>query len=57
MSNLVLGVLERNVKLQHGLLDRLEGLDNIAEDDWLPLELFVVAEPLSVDELHLLQDG
>lgn len=56
MSDLVIGVLKLDVELPHGLVNRLEGLHDVAEDNWLPLELFVLAETLGVDELHLFQD-
>lgn len=57
MTCLVIGVLKSNIVLAHGLGDDLEGLDNVAEDDGLPLELLVLAEALGVDELHLLEHG
>lgn len=56
MSDLVIGVLKLDVEFPHGLVYRLEGLYNVAEDDWLPLELLILAEALSVYELHLFQD-
>ena len=57
MTCLVIGVLKSNIVLAHGLGDDLEGLDNVTEDDGLPLELLVLAKALGVDELHLLEDG
>lgn len=56
MSDLVIGVLELDVELRHGLIYGLERLYDVAEYDWLPLELLVLAKALSIDELHLLQD-
>ena len=56
VSDLIIGVLELDVELPHRFMDSLEGLHNVAEDDWLPLELLVLTETLGVDEFHLLQD-
>lgn len=57
MSHLVLRLAEVDAKLRHGVVYRLERLDNVAEDYGLPLELLAVAKALGVDELHLLEDS
>lgn len=57
MAYLILGVFESHVQLLHCVKDEPEGLNNIVEDDRLPLHLLRLAETLRVDELHLLEHG
>ena len=54
---LALGLLEGDVQFGHGIVYQTERLDDIVEDDRLPLQLFILAESSGVDEFHLLQDG
>ena len=56
-SHLVLGVLIFDVQFGHGVLNSLEGLNDIAKDDGFPLELLVPGESLGIDQFHLLQNG
>lgn len=57
MSYLVCWVFEFDVQLMHSVLNSLERLDDITEDDRLPLQLLVLTEALCVDKLHLLEDS
>ena len=52
-SYLIIRVVEFVVELRHGLMNGTEGLDDIAENDWFPVESLAFAETLRVDELHL----
>lgn len=54
---LALGLLEGDVQFGHSIVYQTEGLDNVVEDDRLPLELLVLAKSRGVDEFHLLQHG
>ena len=56
-TDLVFGSFELDIQLRHGFMDGLEGLNYIAEDNWLPLESFALGETLGINELHLLQNG
>lgn len=47
--------LELDTHLVHGVKNQPERLHYVAKDDRLPLQLLILAEPLSVDQLHLLQ--
>ena len=55
MACLVLFILEMDAHLVHGVENQPERLDDVAKDDGFPFELFVFAEALSVDQLHLLE--
>jgi len=52
---LVLFILEHDAHLVHGVKNQPERLDDVAKDDGFPLVLFVFAEALGVDQLHLLE--
>lgn len=48
LTCLVLLVLEFNVQLLHGIMDKPERLHNVLKHNRLPLNLLVLAEPLSI---------